>query len=171
MEKLKSYSFDIKTSGIYFTLNCSDEKIKSITLNYGIAEKSDAVPVKFEKAAEKLIASLNYSTEHNLSDYDFNSFSTNEMKIYSALMGIPAGKVISYGNLSQIAGIPRGGRYAGNLMARNRFPILIPCHRVIKSDLTPGKFSAANGVDMKIQLLKIEGIALKNGKIDPSFLL
>ncbi len=170
MEKLQSYSFDIKSSGIFFTLNCSEDKIKSITLYYGITEKPEAVPFKFQHAAEKLIGSLYHPNEHNLSDYDFDSFSTNEMKIYSALMGIPAGKVISYGNLAHIAGIPRGGRYAGNLMAKNRFPILIPCHRVIKSDLTPGKFSAGDGVDMKVHLLGIEGIALINGKIDPSFL-
>ncbi len=170
MEKLQSYSFDIKSSGIYFTLNCSDDKIKCITLNYGIAEKSVDVPVKFQHAAERLISSLYHYTGHNLSDYDFDSFSTNEMKIYSALMGIPAGKVISYGNLAHIAGMPRGGRYAGNLMAKNRFPILIPCHRVIKSDLTPGNFSAGNGINMKILLLKMEGIVLENGKIDASYL-
>ncbi len=170
MEKFQSYSFNINSTGIFFTFNCSDERIKSITLNCGIAEKPDAVPVKFEIAADKLIASLYYSTEHNLSDYDFDSFSTNEMKIYSVLMGIPAGKVISYGHLASLAGIPRGGRYAGNLMAKNRFPILFPCHRVIKSDLTPGNFSAGNGIGLKTLLLETEGIHLNNGKIDASFL-
>ena len=170
MEKSESYSFDIKTSGIYFTLHCADGRIKNISLNFGISDKAANVPVRFQNAAESLIESLVNSVEHNLSIYDFDSFSTNEMKIYTALMQVPAGKVISYGQLAFLAGIPRGARYAGNLMAKNRFPILIPCHRVIKSDLTPGKFSAVNGIDMKVHLLKIEGIALKNGKIDPSFL-
>ena len=168
MEKLQSYSFDIKNSGIYFTLNCSDDKIKSINLNFGIAEKADTVPLKFQNAAERLIGSLFHPAEHNLSDYDFDMFSTNEIKIYSALMRVPAGKVITYGNLAQIAGIPRGSRYAGNLMSKNRFPVLIPCHRVIKSDMTPGNFSA--GSNMKTLLLGIEKIVLTNGKIDASSL-
>lgn len=168
MEKLQTYSFDIKTSGIYFTLNCSEDKIKSIDLNYGVAENSASIPLKFQNAAERLIASLFHTAEHNLSDYDFDTFSTNEIKIYSALMRVPAGKVITYGNLADIAGIPRGGRYAGNLMSKNRFPILIPCHRVIKSDMTPGNFSA--GCKMKILLLGIEKIVVTNGKIDASFL-
>ena len=170
MEKLQSYSFNIKTSGIYFALNCSDDKIKSINLNYGIAEKSGVVPLKFQNAADRLIESLYHPVEHILSDYDFDSFSTNEIKIYSALMRVPPGKVISYGHLARIAGIPRGARYAGNLMAKNRFPILIPCHRVIKSDLMPGNFSAGNGIGLKTLLLETEGVVLKNGKIDASFL-
>ena len=67
MEKLQSYSFDIKTSGIYFTLNCSDDKIKSINLNFGVAENSESIPLKFQNASERLIASL-FHAAMSLSD-------------------------------------------------------------------------------------------------------
>jgi len=62
--------------------------------------------------------------------------------------------VISYGELAMLAGIPRGGRFVGNTMAKNRFPVIIPCHRVIKSDGTPGTYTS--GPERKIFLLNHE---------------
>jgi O-6-methylguanine DNA methyltransferase len=64
------------------------------------------------------------------------------------------GTTVSYGELASMSGIPGGARFIGNCMAKNRFPVLIPCHRVIKSDGSIGNFSG--GVEVKEFLLDHE---------------
>lgn len=75
---------------------------------------------------------------------DLSVFSDNEKTVYRRLARIPAGDTISYKKLSEISGIPGGSRFVGNTMAKNFFPIIIPCHRVIKSDGTRGNYSGGN---------------------------
>ena len=54
-------------------------------------------------------------------------------------------------------------RAVGNAMAKNPHPVSVPCHRIIKSDGTLGGY--ALGISKKIQLLKKEGIKIKNNKV------
>ncbi|MBP1929185.1 methylated-DNA-[protein]-cysteine S-methyltransferase [Methanolinea mesophila] len=70
--------------------------------------------------------------------------------------GIPRGKVSTYHLLARRAGNENAARAAGNALARNPFPILIPCHRAIRSDCTLGGFQG--GPAMKRALLEMEGI-------------
>lgn len=73
--------------------------------------------------------------------------------------GIPRGETLSYGEVAVRAGHPRAARAVGNAMRSNRFPLLIPCHRVIKADGTLGGFGGRE--DIKEWLLDFEG-ALKS---------
>ena len=66
------------------------------------------------------------------------------------------GQTQTYGQLAAQAGSPRAARAAGTVMAKNRFPIIIPCHRVIASNYRMGGFSAPGGVRMKQRLLELE---------------
>jgi len=72
---------------------------------------------------------------------------------------IPQGKVATYGYLAIEAGIPRGARAVGRILARNPFPLIVPCHRVVKSDGFLGGFSGGyeNGW-LKRFLLAREGV-------------
>ena len=63
-----------------------------------------------------------------------------------------------YGTLARRAGSPRGARSVGTVMAKNRFPLLVPCHRVVAGSRLGG-FSAAGGVALKRQLLEMEAAA------------
>ena len=74
--------------------------------------------------------------------------------IYNILGKTPYGTVISYSKLAELAGIPKGARVVGNAMKKNPLPIIIPCHRVIRSNGKIGNYSA--GSDKKIFLLKLE---------------
>lgn len=66
------------------------------------------------------------------------------------------GETVSYGELAARSGSPRAARAVGSTMATNRFPIVVPCHRVVSaSDL--GGFTAPTGVSLKHQLLTMEG--------------
>jgi methylated-DNA-[protein]-cysteine S-methyltransferase len=70
---------------------------------------------------------------------------------------IPYGQTWSYAKLAQAAGSPRACRAVGNIMARNRIPLIIPCHRVVGSHGSLGGYSAPSGLSLKRQLLQLEG--------------
>jgi methylated-DNA-[protein]-cysteine S-methyltransferase len=69
---------------------------------------------------------------------------------------IPYGQTMTYGQLAQLAGSPSAARSVGTTMARNKTPIVVPCHRVVASNGTLGGFSAPGGITMKERLLKME---------------
>ncbi len=85
---------------------------------------------------------------------DLSTFTEKERRVYAALLAVPAGAVVSYGDLAAASGLPRAARFAGTTMARNLFPIFIPCHRVVRSDGSPGNYGG--GPEMKRRLLDYE---------------
>jgi methylated-DNA-[protein]-cysteine S-methyltransferase len=72
---------------------------------------------------------------------------------------IPHGKTMSYAEVAARAGSPGGARAVGQAMAKNPFPIIVPCHRVLKSDGSLGGFSG--GLHFKRALLELEGARAK----------
>ena len=86
------------------------------------------------------------------------------MKVLRALTEIPRGKVRTYGAVASITGAPGGARAAGQGCAKNPFPIVFPCHRVIRSDRSLGGFGG--GLKLKRALLEMEGVRFdKSGKV------
>ena len=83
-------------------------------------------------------------------------------KCYDLLSQIPKGKIATYKQIANILNT-KAYRAVGNAMANNPNPIIVPCHRIINSDGCIGGY--AYGVDYKINLLKKEGIPIKEGKI------
>ena len=69
---------------------------------------------------------------------------------------IPRGSVSTYGLIAAHVGVPGGARAVGNALASNPFPLIVPCHRAIRSDLHIGGFQS--GTEMKRALLEKEGI-------------
>ncbi len=85
--------------------------------------------------------------------------------IYLALAQIPKGKVITYGNLAKLAGMPNGARLAGRLMCELPDGSNLPWHRVINAQ---GKLSMpvdSAGYREQIRRLEKDGIAFEMGKI------
>ena len=77
---------------------------------------------------------------------------------------IPRGWVSTYGRIARKLEVPRGARAVGRALARNPFPIIIPCHRVIMSNGELGGYQG--GLEMKRALLEFEGIELTQmGKV------
>ncbi len=81
--------------------------------------------------------------------------------VLRACQRIGWGETTSYAELARSAGHPRSARAVGNVMASNRTPLLIPCHRVITSQHRNGRsrlggFTAPGGVNMKQRLLELE---------------
>lgn len=78
-------------------------------------------------------------------------------RVLAACRAIPWGQTMTYGQLAALAGSPRAARAVGNCMARNRLPIVIPCHRVLPAAGRLGNYSAPGGTAMKKRLLALEG--------------
>lgn len=86
-----------------------------------------------------------------------------EHRVYKKLLQVPKGKVTTYGELAKAIGLKNGQRVIGRIMKNNPNPVIVPCHRVVKSDRTIGGYWY--GADTKTNMLKIEGIEIQNGKI------
>lgn len=78
--------------------------------------------------------------------------------VYAAAQSIPYGEVRSYGWLAEKAGSPGAARAVGGAMAANPVPLIVPCHRVVRSDGHLGGFSAEGGTSLKRRLLALEGL-------------
>jgi O-6-methylguanine DNA methyltransferase len=85
---------------------------------------------------------------------DCSSFTLNEATVYATLLSIPFGSTISYGELARRSGFRRAARFVGTTMAKNMVPIIIPCHRVIRSDGSMGNYGG--GIHIKKFLLDLE---------------
>jgi len=86
-------------------------------------------------------------------------------QVITALLSIPAGKVTTYGRLAQQLGCSNGARAVGQALARNPFPVLFPCHRVVRSDRSLGGFGG--GLRVKRLLLEHEGVVFtRDGRVD-----
>ena len=90
---------------------------------------------------------------------DMDGVDAEERAILEAARGVPPGSTVTYGELAAKIGQPRATREVGRAMARNRFPIVVPCHRVLASGGGFGGFSAPGGLESKARLLTIERAA------------
>lgn len=81
-----------------------------------------------------------------------------QLKVWWALLTIPAGSVVSYGELGKQIGMARAARAVGRAVGANPVALLIPCHRVIRSDGQLGGYRW--GVERKRALLLREGLTL-----------
>jgi O-6-methylguanine DNA methyltransferase len=78
--------------------------------------------------------------------------------VATSLRAVARGEVVSYAELAALAGYPGAQRAVGTFCARNRFALLIPCHRVVAADGIGGYGSA--GAAVKRRLLALEGVVL-----------
>jgi methylated-DNA-[protein]-cysteine S-methyltransferase len=102
--------------------------------------------------------------EFNLDLLDFSLCTSIQEKVLGADFRIPRGWVSTYKRIANYIRVQNGARVVGNLLARNPFPIIIPCHRAIKSNGELGGYQG--GINMKRKLLEMEGIEFSNsGKV------
>jgi methylated-DNA-[protein]-cysteine S-methyltransferase len=75
--------------------------------------------------------------------------------VAGALRQVPYGETVTYGELAALAGHPNAQRAAGSFCAGNRFPLFVPCHRVVAADGL-GSYGSL-GLEYKRRLLELEG--------------
>lgn len=86
--------------------------------------------------------------------------------VYQFLGFIPKGKVLTYGKLAELAGMPRGARAVGNILHKNPDAPRVPCHRVVASDGRVGSNYALGGPSEQFKMLKEEGVVMMGDKVD-----
>lgn len=77
-------------------------------------------------------------------------------QVIAACRRIPWGGTSTYGELAAKCGSPGAARAVGSVMAKNRYPLIVPCHRVLASGGELGGYSALDGLKMKRRLLAME---------------
>jgi methylated-DNA-[protein]-cysteine S-methyltransferase len=87
---------------------------------------------------------------------DFSGATKFQRRIYERLLGIPYGRIVSYGDIADEMGEPGAARAVGQAVGANPLPIVVPCHRVVRSDGRLGGYSG--GLRRKVALLAVEGV-------------
>ena len=157
----------------WIVLEWSADKITLISFGHdspaAAAKRSEGEPVgakeaptwvaKFVEKVKKFAAGK--QVDWSDAPLAFGKRSEFQKKVQQACQKIPRGQVRSYGELAAAAGSPGAARAVGSVMRTNRFPLVIPCHRVVASGGKVGGFSCPSGVEMKEKLLALEGVKLK----------
>jgi methylated-DNA-[protein]-cysteine S-methyltransferase len=86
---------------------------------------------------------------------DLSSQRPFQRRVLTALLQVPYGEIVSYGELAALAGYPGAARAVGGVMRRNPLPIIVPCHRVLLSSGELGGFGGRP--ELKRRLLDLEG--------------
>jgi len=87
---------------------------------------------------------------------DWSIYTPFQRDVLKVVREIPYGTLLTYGQVAAIAGYPRAARAAGGALRANRVPLVIPCHRVVQRDGSPGGFGGRPWI--KIRLLALEGL-------------
>ncbi len=90
-------------------------------------------------------------------EIDLSGRTPFQLAVLDQCRRIAWGRILTYGQLASRAGFPRSARAVGSVMATNRIPLIVPCHRVVAAGGSLGGFSAPEGLHMKRRLLEMEG--------------
>lgn len=91
-------------------------------------------------------------------ELDLGGLTDFTRRVYDRVARIPYGQTSTYGEIAIDVGCIGGARAVGQAMAGNRFPLVVPCHRVISGNREIGGFSS--GIGLKRYLLRLEGVDL-----------
>jgi len=120
-------------------------------------DKNFFKPVQEQIAAYFDGAHVNFGKDIPIELYVFSFFTK---QVLTACRDIMFGQTITYLGLAKKLGRPIAVRAVGGALAKNPLPLLIPCHRVIRSDGKLGGFSAVGGTKVKKRLLELEAHGL-----------
>lgn len=141
------------TAGVYIEqLGCcilveqSGEKVTRVCF-------SKEQPQEPSDMAEEIADYLIMGAPCPQAELDLADMTDFQKKISALVQGIPRGKTITYGEVAALAGLPGAARAVGQVMAKNHFAILVPCHRVIAKQ---GLGGFAWGLGLKERLLALE---------------
>ncbi len=167
---MKRYYDVFETALGWVGLLASESGIRHSTLPQSTPEECDAhlghevdgaeeAPERFESVREKIIRLLD-GEDISFEDepIDVDDAAPFHRAAWQACMTIPKGETRSYKWLAQQAGKPQAPRAAGQSMARNRLPLIVPCHRVVASDGSLRGFGKGTSqLGLKQRLLDLEG--------------
>jgi methylated-DNA-[protein]-cysteine S-methyltransferase len=116
-------------------------------------------PAEVQRVIERIKAVLSGAdTTDDLADVVLDMQRVPELarRVYAVARTIRPGETLTYGDIAKRLGDPLLARDVGQALARNPFPMIVPCHRVVAAGGKLGGFSAAGGVATKQRMLAIE---------------
>ena len=116
-------------------------------------ERADALPERLRAAIEKRLA----GDRRNRIALDLRGHTPFEVAVWTKALEIPRGEVRPYGWIAAEIGRPKAVRAVGTALAHNPVPLVVPCHRVVRSDGLIGQYSMG-GPDAKRRILAAEGL-------------
>ena len=123
----------------------------------GESDERDAEPGRWGDLLARYFAGEQVAFPLDLERFlDAHGFTAFERDVLRALSRVPYGRAVSYGDLAAAAGRPHAYRAAGSVMARNPLPVILPCHRVVHSDGSLGRYG--DDPSWKPRLLRLEGL-------------
>ncbi len=144
------------------------DRVRRLTFGHGSRQQaitnldpSGVHRASIPRSVESLVQKLNIYAEGERVDFDdvavdLGRTSEFRRRVLAACRAIGYGETQTYADLARTAGSPRAARAVGNIMASNRVPLIIPCHRVVGCGNSLGGFSAPDGIRMKERLLAME---------------
>jgi len=123
-----------------------------------VPDDGDAVPPTVRAAIEGIVEVLAGSTlDLRFVVLDERSIEPFRREVYAATRAILPGTTATYGEVARAIGRPDAARDVGAALARNPFPIVVPCHRVLGANGKLTGFSAPGGLETKRRMLELEG--------------
>ncbi len=117
-----------------------------------VTYEADALPTSLRSEIEEALV----SGESEGLTFDLRGLSNFQQSVLTSCATIPIGTVRPYGWIAEELKKPGATRAVGTALAKNPIPLLIPCHRVVRSDGSVGNY--AFGAEMKRELLVREGV-------------
>ncbi|MDM7913071.1 MAG: MGMT family protein [Methanotrichaceae archaeon] len=130
----------------YILVERSGQKIERIYF-------SSEPPSERSVLAEQIIAYVEGRGPCPEVELDLSNFTEFQRKVIAAVQSISRGQTLTYGEVALLAGCPGAARAVGQVMARNPFAIIMPCHRVVSRQ---GLGGFGWGLDIKKKLLELE---------------
>ncbi len=161
---MKNYTVEIISPFGEISIDFEDGLIREIRLgkfkNYGTLELPEVKEKRISRMVEEFKNYFegkkeNFNFSKGLIDYE--RLSDFQKKVFKELLNVKWGNVITYSELAERLGNKNLRRMVGQALAKNPFPVIIPCHRVVGKKGFIG-FSA--GIEWKRKLLGLEGIRM-----------
>jgi methylated-DNA-[protein]-cysteine S-methyltransferase len=143
-------------------LDSASELLESVLPDAGsTAGEPTDMPRRIRVLNDKLRESLHTYFETgelvwSLEHLDWTGVSDFHREVLRLCHAIPVGETLTYGQLAKLAGSPHAARAVGGAMARNRWPLIVPCHRVVGSSGKLTGYSGEGGLKTKHWLLEHE---------------
>ena len=137
----------------YLSLTGGQDRLEQLAQRMGRVLSSE--PHRFHEVIEQLMGYLAGNLRTFDLALDLSQGTRFQQQVWEAAQNIPYGQVRTYGELARSIGRPKAARAVGSALGRNPVLIVVPCHRVLRSDGGLGGFAA--GLVVKRALLRLEG--------------
>jgi len=133
-----------------------EEIIKRIEDKHSTSEKISFRNKKSRSIENKITGYLGGRIKNFNFKFDFLTGTLFQKKIWSVTATVPYGRTVSYKEVAELAGFRGAWRAAGSALNKNPILLIIPCHRVIKSNGDFGRFGGGKKLEVKKFLINLE---------------